>query len=217
MRSIASGSISISCLFGVFAMSDPVQNQMHEFMIARAGAVQAYATIEQSLCTIFASMLQVPNAYAGVVFFRMSTARARNATVEALVRKRLGSEFNPFMNSIVAMLKQIDQRRNEIVHWHMVHSVSSQPQGPLAHSWSLTPPNFWDMSASTPKINISDLEDFSSKCDVIHRALNMFHVATNPSFALPDETRQSWLERFRQPLAYPLPDTHPLSRNYKEP
>ena len=203
--------------FGEFAMSELDSKQKDEFMIARARAVENYARVEQSLCSVVAAMLEVPRSYAGVILFKITAARARNGIVDALVKKRKGSEFNLFMNSVLKLLGQIDERRNQIVHWHQVLHATRNSDGEQVNSWWLTPPNFHDATQSTPKIAKEDMEEFSMKCDFIARSLSIFETVINQDLDVPDEIRRSWHEICRQPLTYPPPDTHPLSRNYKEP
>lgn len=219
MRSASSAlrSSFVTSFLGVFAMADPIDELYTKFMIARAKAVEEYGKIEQSLCLLVAALLQIDPGYAGILFFRINNARSRNEAVQALVRKRDGTKFNRFLNPLFKMLNATDQVRNQIVHWSIAHSVSWSPTGGQLHDWHLMPPNVWDRKSETPIISTQHLDEFADKCDVLSRSINMFTVAIDDKLPIPPDVRATWLDICQQELDYPLPDTHPLSRNYVKP
>jgi hypothetical protein len=123
------------------------------------------------------------------VFFKITSARARNGAVEGLLKKRFEGTYNQFWRSIFKTTKALDQRRNEIVHWRAVHGVGGDGDQ-LSHEYSLTPPNIWNLSGSTPSITVSDMLEFEAACDFASRAMNMFHgvILLNHQF----DQRQAW-------------------------
>lgn len=181
-------------------------------MLARAQAIQAYANLEQSLFMVFTGLLMVPPEAAGAIFFNVVNTRSRNDIVGKLLKQRHGSTYNVFWNSLVSLLRnEIDRKRNEIVHWHVANEIKiGSDGGTSVHT--LNPPNFWSRSADKPKITTEDMLVFVEKCGFISRHLNMFHV-----HLLGKLPPSPWPEVFQQAIAYPPPDTHPFSPNYKEP
>jgi RecB family exonuclease len=101
----------------------PAVNQ-DVFLVARANAIQAYAKLEFSLSIVFSRLLGTQPDIAGLVFFRITNTYQRNGILEDLKKHRFGNEYNLFWNSIMKIIRQIDQRRNEIVHWHVVNDLS---------------------------------------------------------------------------------------------
>ena len=179
------------------------------FLRARSKALDAYSAIEGSLCSICAELLGTTPVLAAIVFFKITSARARNGAVEGLLKKRFEGTYNQFWRSIFKITKALDQRRNEIVHWRAVHGVGGGGDQ-LSHEYSLTPPNIWNLSGSTPSITVSDMLEFEAACDFASRAMNMFHgvILLNHQF----DRRQTWLEVFQQEQVYPPPEHRPLSR-----
>lgn len=94
--------------------------------VARARAIEQYGYLEQSLCMLFAAVLKIEEDYAGVVFFRIASTRARLAIIERLLKKRLAGDYNSaFWNPLIKALKLLDERRNEIVHWQTVMELGA--------------------------------------------------------------------------------------------
>ena len=182
----------------------------NELLLARAKAIQGYATVEQSLCTLFAHLLGAPPDLAGIVFFRIINSRSRNGIMEGLLKRRAQAEYRAFWVSILKLITVADQQRNEIVHWHMSVNIS-----PPTIEVRLIPPNFWIMTDSTPYYTGAKLLEFEAKCDFLSRSLMMFYLLLRTD--LPSANRETWHEICQRELTYPPPDTHPLSPNYKAP
>jgi hypothetical protein len=111
------------------------------------------------------------------------------------------------------IIRQLDQSRNEIVHWHIGFTRGKAP------GIGLTKPTMWPLvEPNYPSISVQDLIQFVDKADFIHRSLNIFFVLISST---PDaseaEALQALQEIFQQPASYPPLDTNPLSRNYKAP
>lgn len=187
-----------------------------EFLITRAKAIQGYASLEQSFCLLFAHLAGTDQHVAAIIFFKITASRSRAEILSKLFRRKYKDKHNLFWNSVQKQAGQLDQRRNSIVHWNVMTNIHiGGPKGQETTGLTLVPPNMWETGA-TP-ITRDDLLEFIDRCDVIERTLNIFTLTF--SGILPPEPKRdaAWLPIFQQPLAYPLPDTHPLSRNYKEP
>jgi hypothetical protein len=188
------------------------------FWAIRGKAIQAYASLEQSLCLVFCVAADLKRDVAGVIFFKVSPT-ARNPILEDILKKKFGSQFNLFWNSIFVELQKIDRKRNEIVHWNAINNIGLDAAGQMKTEITLRPPKTWGVDPTGPLISANDLLDFMAKCDVYARACNMFFAAMQAdeggNFAIPVSARQPWLEIFQRPLIYPLPDSHLLSPNYK--
>ena len=87
-----------------------------ELMIARAGAIQAYAYLEFCLASLFARLLQTDIDAAGIVFYRIINARSRNRILNDLKKNRCRDIYPEYWNSLIKNMTELDQKRNEIVH-----------------------------------------------------------------------------------------------------
>ena len=67
----------------------------------RGQAIQAYASLEQSLFGLFALLTGMDRPIAGIVFFKITNAQARNSIIEKLFQKWYGNEFSLFRNSLM--------------------------------------------------------------------------------------------------------------------
>lgn len=175
------------------------------FFIARATAILVYASYEQSLVSLFAYLMGVQDDYAGVPFFKINNARARIAVIERLLKKRHGNAYNVFWNPLVNLLKPLDEKRNQVIHW-AVNSTIDTDQGGKLTKITLVPPNFTDRTENTPEMTLNDLYDFIVKCDFLARSLNVFHAVISRSHGVPN----TWHDICQQPVTYPPQDNHPL-------
>jgi hypothetical protein len=196
----------------------PTLEEGKAFLLARGGAIGAYALVEQELFALFSHLMNVPMDYAGVPFFRINNARARNAILSRLLRKRHGSAYNIFFNSLITShLQQMDEKRNQIVHWAIWLNVVESPNGEQKLHSSLNPPNYWDWAEGSPKIYINEIYDFIVKCDFLSHLINMFGATISGQWEKTQvqgggASEATWREIFRQPVTYPPPCNHPLYR-----
>jgi hypothetical protein len=188
---------------------------MVELYVARSHAIEAYAVLENSLASLFTHLSETPTKIGGIIFYRIVNTRSRNTIIEQMLHERRGTDYNAFWNSVAKLIQGLDQKRNEIIHWHTVQSLAADENGTPISSFNLMPPNFWSFNQRTPVHNAKTLTEFSDECDVVSRGLNMFGAFL--AGQLPAEIEQLWREIFQQPLVYPLPEGHPLSRNYTKP
>ena len=106
------------------------------FLVERARAIDSYARVEHSLSSLFADLLGTHRDIGGIVFFKITNASARNAMIESLLEKKHGATYEAFWSGIpntpnkrglFTLVRQLDQTRNEIIHWTTVNSVSGDP------------------------------------------------------------------------------------------
>lgn len=211
-------------------MTDPKPSKLHtsnadELLIERARAIEGYANIERSLARIFGNLLGTTPQRAAIVFFRITSSHARNIILESLIEERFGSTYRNYWDGIpktptkglFSILKRLDQRRNEIVHWHTVVEMNMTPTGQFDRH-HLSPPNFWAWTPEVQEIGPDELREFTAQADFVTRSLNMFDMfASGLLDKNSPEAARTWREIFQQPCTYPPPDTHPLSPNYAAP
>ena len=150
----------------------PPVNQ-DQFLALRANAIQAYANLEMSLTILFANLLGIPIDIAGLVLFRITNTHARNRILSDLHSKKQGTKYDLFWNSLLSFIRALDQRRNEIVHWHVVNTVNLALDHKDAARLSLAPPTGW-ATQSPASIAEKELQDFIRRCEFASRLINMF-------------------------------------------
>ncbi len=195
----------------------PQDEEGRDFLLARGRAVESYALFEQSLASLYAGLMGILPAYAGITFFRISNARSRLAILERLLEKRHGATYDIFWTSISGKLQALADERNRIVHWTSVAEIGLHGGGQQPTRLStLAPPNIWDRTVNTPKIVIEDLFDFILKCDYYSRLINLFWLLTSGEMERLQthnpEVIATWREIFQKQVVYPPPSTHPLYR-----
>jgi hypothetical protein len=209
----------ISLTFGFFAMID-ITNTGIPLQLARANAINAYASVEQSLCHIFGHLLGTELNLAAIVFYSITNTHSRNRIIEELLKKRHGTTYEAYWNGVprtankrgtFTIIRELDQSRNELVHWHIGFTHGEIPGIGLTKPTSLAQPN-------APSISLQDLIQFVEKADFVHRSLNIFFaLVSTPRTAPEADALQALREIFQQPASYPPSDMNPLSRNYKAP
>ena len=190
---------------------DPLEVEFHS---VRGRAIGAYASLEQSMCALFAHLSGTPRDVAGVVFFNIHSADSGLKIIDKLLKKKAGDTYSVFWKSIRNYIAAATQRRNEIVHWHVVKEI-----GDHGVQYKLTPPNFWDMTSDTPFISVDDLWDFFDMCDVSTRSCNMFGVLFNDEMLrlIPPESIKLHRDMCLTEFVYPLPEGHPLAVTLPKP
>ncbi|MBZ0218057.1 MAG: hypothetical protein K8F25_15985, partial [Fimbriimonadaceae bacterium] len=89
------------------------------FYIARSSAIQQYATLEQSLCQLFSSLLGTPQNLGAIVFFKITAARYRLEIIEKLIKKTGKTEYLEFWGGVQSECNKLDNTRNNIIHWNI--------------------------------------------------------------------------------------------------
>jgi hypothetical protein len=76
----------------VAKIGDPEERQ--RLRIARAYAIEQYASMEHALCTLFAKLLSAPVEKAALAFFKITNARARNTIISDLLENEFHSQYD---------------------------------------------------------------------------------------------------------------------------
>jgi hypothetical protein len=191
------------------------------FLLARAQAIDAYAQVERWLNFLFSNLLGTPHDIGGIVFFRITNSSSRLAIIDSLFEKRHGNRFEgywsglpntPNRRGLVTLVRQLDTRRNEIVHWHTVNYIETD--GQLRNSnLFLQKPNFWGFFSDSQSITVEEMEAFISKADFTSRSIMMLVLYISGQLDQVPETKQQWHNVFLQPCLYPPSGDHPLSPN----
>lgn len=171
----------------------------------RAHSVDAYASLEQSLSMLFASLLGASPDRASIVFYRIVNTKSRNTIISKLMRKEFGEQYGTWWNSLLKQIRKLDERRNEIIHWHVVTNIHSSDEGNTA-TLTLSAPGAYLEPERSEALGASDLLYFCKQASFVSRFLNMFHMHTRIQ-ALPPP----WPEIFQQGVTYPPDQVHPLA------
>jgi hypothetical protein len=179
-------------------------------MVLRAKAIDSYANLEMTLSTLFGRLLGVKPDVAGIILFRVTNAGARNSIVEKILHHRYGKKYNLYWNSVKALLRPLDQRRNEIVHWHMATYPNFGRTGKITSASAiLAPLNIWERRRSKGKLREKDLADFALKCEFVEAAL--WHLAVYGIGRIGKRgPRSTWQDILRRPIDYPPAPAHPI-------
>jgi hypothetical protein len=211
---------------GSSAMTDEPPFFSDLLHVLRGRAINEYANVEQSLCRLFGTLLGTDLQLGAIVFYRITNTHSRNQILDDLLAEKHGLTYESYWSGVTGapnrkntgmwpLIRQLDQSRNEIVHWHVGfrvgHYVGPDYQGPAG----LVKPDAWPLIRDPAKrvISMPELVQFIEKADFVHRSLNIFFMIISKEMPDNDDTR-SLREIFRQPAAYPPEDTNPLSRNY---
>lgn len=183
---------------------------------ARGQALDAYSGLEQILMEVFCYLIDANLGRGGIVFFRLASVGLRNRVIADLIESKHGTKFNAFWfgtdkeGGLLTILRQVDQRRNEIVHWKPVYERK-------VGEFVLRPPNLWHIKPNYPFITIDDIYEFIAKADCVrHYAGNFNWLTTRYREGDDSAHARAWLDKFEQPPAYPPPTGHPLFQMWQE-
>jgi hypothetical protein len=203
-----------------------------EFQIARSVAIEAYANLEFGLSKLFAQLLNTDDARAAIVFFRITNARSRNTIIAGLLEREHGEKYDVYWHGepgdgktkqktrgLISLIASLDERRNDIVHWHVIRSYGITPSGLQKNPEELRSVGSWyKLPGQTQKITTESLTEFTAKCEFVSTSIHRFaKFTTTEAIPLDPVERDTWLQIFQQPVSYPPSDNHPLSPNYTGP
>lgn len=174
----------------------------------RGKAIQSYAILEQSLCSLFSDLSETKQHIVTTVFYKIINSDSRNKILEKLLHGKHGRKYNLFWNAYFKELRKIDIKRNEIVHWLSAMNAAINTQNMMIIGITLIHPASLGHKEPPSQITSSDLLEFAIKCDIFARLCNMFVAAT--SHKEMGDAAKPWLDIFQQSLVYPLPANHPL-------
>jgi len=192
-----------------------------EMLRVRGDAIQAYGTVEQALSILVAHLLNtVDKEAAGIVFFRMTSTWHRNQAIELLINKKFGDRFDAFWHGLpgspgkpktsglMALIRQLDETRNQIVHWTAsVNITGPDDQGRFLREDALQPPNIWANTSALRQLKVPDLVEFSRKARFVAGVITQFVIYPKMS----GDARNPWHDIFRLPCIYPPSVSHPLA------
>ena len=187
-----------------------------EFLLSRATAIQSYANLEFALSTLFSNLAGISIEIGGLIFFRITNTHSRTRILNDLKDKRFRNTHGAFWVSLISFIRTLDQRRNEIIHWHVVNNINLQLDYEKAASLSLTPPTGWTLRSGASITEI-ELGDFINRCGFATKLVNMFNFIMHQMGERSPDVLATWQQIFSEPITYPPPDAHPLSPNYKAP
>lgn len=173
-----------------------------EFSSARAGAIEAYAMLEKWLSSLFAHLLKTSPSLGGIVYFRIINTRSRNRILEDLLKRRYKKACGLYWNSLLKLIGILDQRRNEIVHWHMnyTHEEGSHPDDGM--HFSLVPATGWATN-SDASISTDEFIQFIEKCIFTYTEVQEF---LNYLHEIDGEKLDPSHDKFQRALIYPPQD-----------
>jgi hypothetical protein len=185
------------------------------FWAMRGRAIETFAELEQSLCSLFATLTGMEIDIASFVFFKLGNFQLVRVILSSLLTKRHGDAYKRFWKSVDNRLDSLNGMRNKIVHWNIVHCIDDNGLKELR----LHDPNIWDHEAQHTMLSLLQIEDFAKRCFFFGRLCNMFKVFIDPllSGELDEETKRTWHDICQQEVTYPPPSSHPLSLMSVEP
>jgi hypothetical protein len=174
----------------------------------RGKAIQGYAILEQSLCSLLACLSATQQQTAQIIFYKITSSDARNKILEKLIHEKHERKYNLFWNAYFKQLRTIDLRRNEIVHWLSAMNIALNTSDQMIMGVTLVHPASIGQKTVPTQLTSTELLEFAAKCDTFARLCNMFIAAT--SHQEMGDAAKPWLDIFQQPLVYPLPANHLL-------
>jgi hypothetical protein len=146
---------------------------------------------------------------AGVIFYKITNADARNKIIEALIKKKFASRYSSFWKTYLKSVSQIDKRRNEIVHWAAMTEIKDMRRETLEIEITFRPGNYWDSlnKPDQPKLNAADLRAFIDRCAVHTKMISMFVMLMRGH--VESENLSMWESIFAQKFEYPVPPENP--------
>lgn len=183
----------------------------------RGQSLQAYHSLERSLCHVFAHAGKIDGDVASIIFFKITASRVRDAIIEKLMKKRYGNTYSVFWKSALPFMDHLSHTRNEIVHWS-VAEIALVGTG-MPNIVRLVHPNLVSIGQDPKPKSPADLQDFIEKCNFVTGLCSTFVVLLQAPHVFDNDPamRQTWIDIFQQPMTYPPPSSHPLYRTTSAP
>src|ERR1700754_3245319 len=143
---------------------------------SRGKAIQAYAQLESTLSRLLVSLTGMTWEAAVTMFYKITNTNARNAILEKLLQQKFGTKFNAFWNPLLKEIKQIDLKRNEIVHWLAAANVLINSNQQMLVGVVLIPPASLHTKDLTLRITSRNLHAFQLKCIEISAVVSSFAI-----------------------------------------
>lgn len=198
------------------------RTQDDELRVARALAIEHYAKMESVLCVLLANLLGIRHDEAAVVFYRITSADARNSIIKTLIVRAHGDKFKAFWSGSSGakktpklpgmwnFIEALDEERNYIVHWSSSSNVLVTPGLPAVFYEELRPAFHATRLTHLAPIATPQINEFIQRADYAHKLLQMFYVTIKKRKRTDPALPQTWLPIFQQPPMYPPPADHPV-------
>lgn len=196
----------------------------HKFLVARARAIEEYASVESALADIFISLLGTKHTdRAAYTFYSITSAHTRNTLVGEFLEREFGDKYGAYWTGMRGqemrkakgmwrLIKSLDQVRNNIVHWHPVYGLPLDEGAPIREGIARP---FHATVKPPPIIDRDELADFIYKAFFVHMSLTQFNRLAILEEGLSDPGSETWLGMFQQPAAYPPDRSHPLTHFFE--
>lgn len=186
----------------------------NDLRLLRGLAIEVYASVEHSLCSLMSRLTGMTPEITGIIFFKITSADVRDKIIERLLKVKKGDEFNPFWNSVQKMLKDLANKRNNIVHWSAIHEEKSDG---TTSTWLTPGPSIFTFDWDTTTFKPSEVVEFSYKCNFLSALINIFaDMLGGIRGQVPETLWLKWNAIIREPVMYPPSETHPLYKYYKK-
>jgi hypothetical protein len=192
------------------SLNEQREAEGQKLLVARGQAIDAYAGLEKSLSFLLATFAETSLSIASVILFRIG-AHPRNLILDELRSTRFGDQYENYYVSLMKLIRQLDQARNQIIHWHTTISLSTDTA-----SVGLSRPSTWFEFKDTAPLTINEINQFTIKCSFVSRSINLFVPLLQGTLQKDPNAHATWHEICQKPIIYPPPKDHPLYRSHQE-
>lgn len=191
--------------------------------LARSEAMECYSSLEQSLCETFTRLTGMERDIAGLVFFKIGSARARDSIILKLIKRQFDGQYNAGWNSIMKLTSLFSERRNELAHWASVSVVGGNGNTHVlgvdpVDDCKLVPPNHWWRYEEPVERTINEIFSWAADFSYLSRVINIFNFQAfeAPNHKGLEEKAQASLEKYRAAIPYPPHEDDPRYRKPSE-
>jgi hypothetical protein len=187
------------------------KSSQDHFWATLGHSIQAYSGLEQSMCTLFATLSGMSSEIANILFYKIQSSRLRDLFLENLVKNKYGNKYDKFWDSLSRLIGQVTERRNQIIHGRAgVH--------PEAVEIRLVLPHLRDIKDMDLYINTSHLSEFIDQCRYLSTLMQGFWTINDQWWCdrMDPAILKTWQGIYQQEVTYPAPSTHPIYQSGKE-
>jgi hypothetical protein len=180
------------------------RNNHIAFRLARSNAIDAYSKVEIAIQGVLRELIGCDPLAAQVIFYSVISTRIRHDMMKELAKTRFGGFYSPFFRSYEKWLRDLDYRRNHIVHWIEGSDSTpsdSNPAGTIEY-FLFPGQERYISDGPSKKVEHRDLDNFiidANKLQNVSRVLFislLTHNKPNPP---------AWREVFLDPVNYKAP------------
>jgi hypothetical protein len=196
-------------------MTDEAESQQRkqasdDFALVRANAINAYASLEMNLGSLFDALLGAESQKAYVVVASVMNSQARLRMISRLLTLSHGDVYETFFSSLSEKLSGLDSTRNKVAHWIVLNSFTGgKPFNSTKDVALHGHPNLF----SKEVLYRHDLIDFHNRTEFYSNVVFMFatFICHPAALDLPrDPTKRTWREILSEKVSYPPAEDHPL-------